>query len=301
MVANWMDFIKSERSYDSLKPYHYCTILHPDSMDTHKHPAEGDIWMAIDKFLTEIETGQYSVDEGFALRAIAHLIGDVHQPLHCGRGTDMGGNMVQVKWFTANPTYTGFGTKRRLLEDELHGVPDWAMAKVNKNETKKKPLVIIHILVALYQAIPWEILANGVPLHYDNTAAHQRLPVGTKQCSNKAYAAHLISFTATIMIDNYICAPMSKKQINVTRNGENVWTRKAHETQFRTVSRRGFCSCVAVDLLLQLPFPQTRPREDACPNLFHIAILLAYNHFIAGPLNCFDACLAKVFSSAAGL
>ena len=26
MVANWMDFIKSERSYD-LKPYHYCTIL----------------------------------------------------------------------------------------------------------------------------------------------------------------------------------------------------------------------------------------------------------------------------------
>jgi hypothetical protein len=27
------------------------------------------------------------------------LIGDVHQPLHCGNGTDMGGNQVKVKFF----------------------------------------------------------------------------------------------------------------------------------------------------------------------------------------------------------
>ena len=70
MVANWMDFIKSERSYDSLKritiaPF-YTWIPW-----TRKHPAEGDIWMAIDKFLTEIETGQYSVDED--LRSVPSL------------------------------------------------------------------------------------------------------------------------------------------------------------------------------------------------------------------------------------
>ena len=136
MVANWMDFIKSERSYDSLKPYHYCTILHLDSMDTHKHPAAGDIWMAIDKFLTEIETGQYSVDEGFALRAIAHLIGDVHQPLHCGRGTDMGGNMVQVKWFYRKSNL------HRVWDSEMIDYwkmsyteySDWAMAKVKQDQ-----------------------------------------------------------------------------------------------------------------------------------------------------------------------
>lgn len=99
MVANWMDFIKSEPSYDSLKPLHYCTVPHLDSLDHHHHPNQGDVWMAIEKFLTEIATGAYSVDEGFALRALAHLIGDIHQPLHCGNGLDMGGNQIKVNFF----------------------------------------------------------------------------------------------------------------------------------------------------------------------------------------------------------
>ncbi len=98
-VANWMDFIKSDHAYDSLKPYHYCTVAHVDALDEHIHPEEGDVWQGIEKFLQEIETGKFSVDEAFALKTLAHLIGDVHQPLHCGNGTDMGGNNVKVKFF----------------------------------------------------------------------------------------------------------------------------------------------------------------------------------------------------------
>ncbi|MDC1022393.1 S1/P1 nuclease [Schleiferiaceae bacterium] len=99
MVSNWMDFIKSESAYDSLKPYHYCTIVDVEAIKTHEHPKQGDVWMAIDRFLQEIENEKYSVTEGFALRALAHLIGDAHQPLHCGNGTDMGGNQVKVNFF----------------------------------------------------------------------------------------------------------------------------------------------------------------------------------------------------------
>ncbi|CAM2068968.1 S1/P1 nuclease [Sulfidibacter corallicola] len=33
-----------------------------------------------------------------ALRFFAHLVGDVHQPLHVGNGTDRGGNDVRVTW-----------------------------------------------------------------------------------------------------------------------------------------------------------------------------------------------------------
>ncbi|MEY2963731.1 MAG: hypothetical protein RL754_992 [Bacteroidota bacterium] len=99
MVANWMDFIKSEPSYDSLNAWHYCTVESIDDIDGHHHPEQGDVWMAIEKFLNEIETGKYSVNEAFALRAIAHLIGDVHQPLHCGNGQDKGGNDIKVRFF----------------------------------------------------------------------------------------------------------------------------------------------------------------------------------------------------------
>jgi hypothetical protein len=102
MVANWMDFIKSEPSYDSLNAWHYCTIEDGADIEHHHTPDQGDVWMAIEKFLKEIETQHYSVDEAFALRALAHFIGDVHQPLHCGNGTDMGGNQVKVKFFYEN-------------------------------------------------------------------------------------------------------------------------------------------------------------------------------------------------------
>jgi hypothetical protein len=99
MVANWMDFIKSDRAYDTLNAWHYCTVPTLEDVDGHVHPDQGDVWMAIEKFLKEIETEEYSVDEAFALRALAHLIGDVHQPLHCGNGTDKGGNDVKVTFF----------------------------------------------------------------------------------------------------------------------------------------------------------------------------------------------------------
>lgn len=99
MVANWMDFIKSDRAYDTLNAWHYCTVPSLEDVDGHVHPDQGDVWMAIEKFLKEIETEKYSVDEAFALRALAHLIGDVHQPLHCGNGTDKGGNDVKVTFF----------------------------------------------------------------------------------------------------------------------------------------------------------------------------------------------------------
>jgi len=99
MVANWMDFIKSDRDYDTLNAWHYCTIPTVDDMDSHQHPEQGDVWMAIEKLLKEIENQKYSVDEAFALKALAHLIGDVHQPLHCGNGKDKGANDVKVTFF----------------------------------------------------------------------------------------------------------------------------------------------------------------------------------------------------------
>ena len=97
MCGNYMDFIKSESSYDSLSPWHYCTI--PDAESYHQHPQEGDVIMAINKFIKELETQNYSVDEAFALKCLAHLVGDIHQPLHVGNGTDRGGNDKKVEFF----------------------------------------------------------------------------------------------------------------------------------------------------------------------------------------------------------
>jgi hypothetical protein len=96
MCANYMDFIKSEPKYDSLSPWHYCTI--PDGETYAGAPEEGDVIMAIEHYKNELKTGNYSVDEAFALKCLVHLIGDIHQPLHVGNGEDRGGNSVKIEY-----------------------------------------------------------------------------------------------------------------------------------------------------------------------------------------------------------
>ena len=96
MCANYMDFIKSESKYDSLSPWHYCTIAAGENYTG--APAEGDVIMAIDHYVNELKTGNYSVDEAFALKCLVHLVGDIHQPLHVGNGTDRGGNDVKLEF-----------------------------------------------------------------------------------------------------------------------------------------------------------------------------------------------------------
>ena len=98
MCSNWMDFIKSNDSYDSLKSWHYVTIPEIEKYH-HEGEMKGDVIQAIDRFMYEIESGEFSVDEQFALRCLVHLVGDIHQPLHVGNGEDRGGNNVKVKWF----------------------------------------------------------------------------------------------------------------------------------------------------------------------------------------------------------
>lgn len=39
------------------------------------------------------------VDPTESLMFLAHFVGDVHQPLHCGHTDDLGGNTIKVHWY----------------------------------------------------------------------------------------------------------------------------------------------------------------------------------------------------------
>jgi len=99
-VANWMDFIKSEPSYNHMKPWHYVTVIDGQTYDTSEKAKEGDIIWAINKFVNELKSDTLSLaGQQFALKSLVHLVGDIHQPLHVGNGTDKGGNDVKLKYF----------------------------------------------------------------------------------------------------------------------------------------------------------------------------------------------------------
>jgi hypothetical protein len=102
-VSNYMDFIKSDRSYNHMNPWHYCTIPDGQTYEEAGTPDEGDVIVTLKRVIEELKAKQFTdEDEAFALKMLVHLVGDIHQPLHVGNGTDKGGNDVDVKYFNSN-------------------------------------------------------------------------------------------------------------------------------------------------------------------------------------------------------
>ena len=96
--SNWMDNIKSDSDYRFMNPWHYCTIPEGKTYEEAGTPEEGDILWAIEKVVTELKAGGLSPEkEAENLKILIHLVGDLHQPLHAGNGTDRGGNDAKVK------------------------------------------------------------------------------------------------------------------------------------------------------------------------------------------------------------
>lgn len=102
-VSTWMDEVRSDGAYDYMAPWHYVTIPEGETYETAEKNPDGDIIWAIDKVVKELKEGGLSAkQEAENLKVLVHLVGDLHQPLHVGNGTDRGGNDVRLQWFGSN-------------------------------------------------------------------------------------------------------------------------------------------------------------------------------------------------------
>lgn len=100
MCSTWMDEVKSDKAYDHWDPWHYCTIGDHQSYAEAGTPSQGDILMKLDEITRELETKKFKHGgEANAIKILVHLLGDLHQPLHVGRGDDKGGNDFKIKYF----------------------------------------------------------------------------------------------------------------------------------------------------------------------------------------------------------
>ena len=102
-VSTWMDEVRSDPAFDYAAPWHYTTIPDGETYETAEKAQNGDVIWAIEKIIKELKQGNLSTEqEATNLKFLVHLVGDIHQPLHVGNGTDRGGNDTKVKWFGAN-------------------------------------------------------------------------------------------------------------------------------------------------------------------------------------------------------
>ena len=95
--ANWLDYISHTPEYEYMKTWHYKNI-NADQTYEEVPPAEnGDIITALNEQVSKLKSGKLSEEEeAFALKIVIHLLGDLHQPMHLGRKTDYGGNLITV-------------------------------------------------------------------------------------------------------------------------------------------------------------------------------------------------------------
>ncbi|MCK5072363.1 MAG: S1/P1 nuclease [Bacteriovoracaceae bacterium] len=132
-VCNWMDEIKSDpklqspsyrwhyvnvpdgKTYERLDPEKtyevtekqfpeltYAEIERKKGKEFEKMEGaiKGDIYWAIEHFIKRLKNkNESNKKRAEAIKFLAHLVGDIHQPLHCGYKKDRGGNDVKVEWF----------------------------------------------------------------------------------------------------------------------------------------------------------------------------------------------------------
>jgi len=99
-ASTWPDFMRSDKSFDFAKPWHYVTIPYGQEYDSAKANPKGDILQAMQKMeniLRGKETDE-RITKAIALRLLVHFVGDIHQPLHAGNEFDRGGNYCVVTW-----------------------------------------------------------------------------------------------------------------------------------------------------------------------------------------------------------
>lgn len=141
-IATWPDDIRSDKSWDFAKPWHFYSIDDGVSFEDNEISPKGDVVQKLrdfESFLRDpdaktMQVGGKTINKREALAFYVHFVGDIHQPLHVGRRADRGGNKILVEWFgdevnlhsvwdehlieSTHLSYTEFSTFLNRVSDE---------------------------------------------------------------------------------------------------------------------------------------------------------------------------------------
>lgn len=94
-AACWMDEVQDNSKYDYMKTWHYINI---PKDKTYVQTKEQNVVNKLEFCIRMLQYRSFQSEETIneSLKLLFHLIGDIHQPLHCGYEEDKGGNTVHL-------------------------------------------------------------------------------------------------------------------------------------------------------------------------------------------------------------
>lgn len=98
--CNWLDNASHTPEYAYTKTWHYKNIDEGEDFATAAINPNGNIELALYQIIADFKNGGLDKEQAVLnLRMLVHLMGDLHQPMHLGRLSDLGGNLCKIKYF----------------------------------------------------------------------------------------------------------------------------------------------------------------------------------------------------------
>ena len=178
-ASTWADFMRAsdEPFWRAAGPFHYVTVPHGHAYHEVGAPEEGDAVSALALFADVVRDENAPLEERRrALRFIVHIIGDLHQPLHAGNGTDRGGNDVAVTWFGQETNLHSVWDSKMIEGWQLSftEISAWLGAKITSEQAAAWMETDPAVWIAESTAIRDTIYPQETRLGYDYAFAHKQ-------------------------------------------------------------------------------------------------------------------------------
>lgn len=124
--ANWLDNASHTPEYAYTKTWHYKNVDADRTYDDMPANPAGDAVTAIKQQIEKLSDPATSkADAALALKILIHVTGDMHQPMHMGHATDLGGNRVKLKYFNRDKNLHGIWDTDLLESAHRWSYTEW--------------------------------------------------------------------------------------------------------------------------------------------------------------------------------
>lgn len=124
--ANWLDNASHTPEYAYTKTWHYKNVDADRTYDDMPANPAGDAVTAVKQQIEKLsDPATTKADAALALKILIHVTGDMHQPMHMGHATDLGGNRVKLKYFNRDKNLHGIWDTDLLESAHRWSYTEW--------------------------------------------------------------------------------------------------------------------------------------------------------------------------------